>query len=89
MKLLVVEDEPKLARSLLGSLERAGYTVDFAFDGEATLDHDPSRDRRTGGAGIGLAIVARIVELHRGRVSVESDPGKGSTFLVQLPLSRT
>lgn len=50
---------------------------------------DPSRDRRTGGAGLGLAIVARIVELHRGRVSVESDPGKGSSFLVQLPLSRT
>jgi heavy metal sensor kinase len=48
---------------------------------------DPSRDRRTGGAGLGLAIVARIVGIHRGRVSVESDPGKGSSFLVQLPLS--
>jgi signal transduction histidine kinase len=50
---------------------------------------DPSRDRRTGGAGLGLAIVARIVDFHQGRVSVESDPGKGSSFLVQLPLSRT
>lgn len=48
---------------------------------------DPSRDRRTGGAGLGLAIVARIVEFHRGRVSVESDLGKGSSFTVELPLS--
>jgi DNA-binding response OmpR family regulator len=38
MKLLVVEDEPKLARSLRGSLERAGYAVDVACDGETALD---------------------------------------------------
>jgi heavy metal sensor kinase len=50
---------------------------------------DPSHDRRTGGAGLGLAIVARIVELHQGRVSVESDVGKGSSFVVRLPLSGT
>jgi heavy metal sensor kinase len=50
---------------------------------------DPSRDRRTGGAGLGLAIVVRIVEYHRGRVSVESDLGKGSSFIVRLPLSGT
>ena len=50
---------------------------------------DPSPDRRTGDAGLGLAIVARIVDFDRGRVSVESDPGKASSFLVQLPLSGT
>ncbi len=50
---------------------------------------DPSRDRRTGGAGLGLAIVARIVDFHQGRVSVESDVGKGSSFIVELPLSGT
>ncbi len=48
---------------------------------------DPSRDRRTGGAGLGLAIVARIVDRNRGRVSVESDPGKGSSFKIDLPLA--
>jgi len=37
------------------------------------------------GAGIGLAMVAHIVEAHRGRVSLESAPGAGSTFTILLP----
>jgi len=45
---------------------------------------DPAR-RRTGGAGLGLAIVRAIVEAHGGRVDVESEPGRGTTFRVTLP----
>jgi two-component system phosphate regulon sensor histidine kinase PhoR len=37
------------------------------------------------GAGIGLAMVAHIVEAHRGRVVLESTPGEGSTFTILLP----
>jgi signal transduction histidine kinase len=46
---------------------------------------DPSRSRDHGGAGLGLAIVAAIVEAHGGEVAVESTPGAGTTFRVTLP----
>jgi two-component system, OmpR family, sensor kinase len=47
---------------------------------------DPSRSRGSGGAGLGLSIVAAIVEAHGGRISVSSRRGEGSTFVVALPL---
>lgn len=40
------------------------------------------------GAGLGLAIVRHTVEAHRGRVDVESAPGKGSLFSIRIPLDR-
>ncbi|MDO5519013.1 MAG: HAMP domain-containing sensor histidine kinase [bacterium] len=46
---------------------------------------DKSRNRKTGGAGIGLAIVKTIVEAHRGSIMVESEKGKGTSFIVRLP----
>lgn len=48
---------------------------------------DTSRARETGGAGLGLAIVASIVEALRGSVHVEETPGGGATFVVSLPLA--
>jgi two-component system OmpR family sensor kinase len=47
---------------------------------------DKSRARQSGGAGLGLAIVAAIVEAHGGRVALSTQPGDGATFSVRLPL---
>lgn len=45
-----------------------------------------ARSRRDGGFGLGLAIVRWIAECHRGSVECASEPGKGSTFTVSLPV---
>ena len=46
---------------------------------------DKGRSRRLGGTGLGLAIVKHIALAHKGRVTVESEYGKGSTFSIWLP----
>jgi two-component system phosphate regulon sensor histidine kinase PhoR len=46
---------------------------------------DKARSRKQGGTGLGLSIVKHIVLAHRGRVRVESTPGMGSTFYIDLP----
>jgi len=48
---------------------------------------DPARSKASGGSGLGLAIVDWVVRAHQGVISVESQPGQGSTFMVTLPLA--
>ena len=48
---------------------------------------DPSRDRRTGGAGLGLSVVKRLVEAHGGTATLESAPGRGTTVRFTLPIA--
>ncbi|MBN1991806.1 MAG: HAMP domain-containing protein [Anaerolineae bacterium] len=75
-----------------------GVQVDVADTGEgitpADLPHvfdqffrgEKSRSRKTGGAGLGLAIARRIVEAHGGRIWVESQVGQGARFSFVLPV---
>lgn len=47
----------------------------------------PFYTRKSGGLGLGMAIVRRIVDQHNGAITMTSDPGKGSEFCIALPIS--
>ncbi|UOQ86729.1 sensor histidine kinase [Gracilibacillus salinarum] len=46
---------------------------------------DKARSRQAGGTGLGLAICHQIVQLHGGNIRLDSQPGNGSTFTIELP----
>jgi len=94
-----VRHTPPDAKIRLSLAASDGYaTVAVADDGpglepdvaakvfEPFFRADKSRARETGGAGLGLAIVAAIVESHHGTVRLDTASGAGATFTVTLPL---
>lgn len=78
-------------------LRGSGVRIDVEDDGEGIEAHhiarlterfyrvDAHRSREIGGTGLGLAIVKHIVNRHRGRLRITSQPGQGSRFSVVLP----
>jgi two-component system phosphate regulon sensor histidine kinase PhoR len=48
---------------------------------------DKSRSKKLGGTGLGLSIVKHIALLHNGKIDVESAPGRGTKFVISLPIS--
>jgi len=75
-------------RSVVLSVRDEGIGIpadlqELIFDKFYRVDNTDSR--RIGGTGLGLALVREIVALHSGRIWVESEPGKGSSFFVALP----
>jgi two-component system phosphate regulon sensor histidine kinase PhoR len=69
----VIDDGPGIAREHLPRLTERFYRV------------DKGRSRAVGGTGLGLAIVKHVVNRHRGRLLIDSDVGKGTTFTIWLP----
>ncbi len=49
---------------------------------------DTARNRKSGGAGIGLSLAQALVKLHGGTITVESTVGEGTTFTISLPDNR-
>ncbi len=80
--------------------EPNGVTVAVADDGagiprehiprltERFYRVDRGRSRAVGGTGLGLAIVKHVVNRHRGRLAIDSEEGRGTTFTVWLPIRR-
>ena len=56
---------------------------------EAFTQAESSTTRRFGGTGLGLSICVRLADLMEGRISVDSEPGRGSTFSVTIPHRRS
>ena len=61
-----------------------GIGIEFEFS-ETIFGLFNKLNSQTEGTGIGLALVKRIIEFHKGRIWVESEPGKGATFRFTLP----
>ncbi len=81
--------------TVVGQLEEPVYRISFHDTGRgmdleerAKLFH-PFQSFFDGGTGIGMAIVYRIVEEHGGRLTVESQPGVGTSISVELPVHAT
>ncbi|MGE0599287.1 MAG: sensor histidine kinase [Dehalococcoidia bacterium] len=76
-------------RSVSLAIRDTGAGIDpehLPFIFERFYRADPSRARATGGAGLGLAIVRQLVEVHGGTVSAENIESGGARFTVQLPI---
>ncbi|NGP59363.1 HAMP domain-containing histidine kinase [Paenibacillus thiaminolyticus] len=82
---LVISEEPSYAKVTITDTGTGIDPAELPFIFERFYRGEKSRNRKTGGAGIGLAIVKAIVEAHGGSIEVTSAVGQGSEFTIRLP----
>ena len=81
------------SRQLAGEAGAARVAVEFKDTGQGMSEEQRRRafssvlsSTKPKGTGLGMAIVARVVETHRGEIKIRSRPGHGSTISVILPV---
>ncbi len=74
IKISIADQGPGIAQ------EDIPYIFDHFYRG------DKSRDKKSGGSGLGLAVVKQLVEIHGGQVTVQSELGQGCVFQIVLPV---
>ena len=82
----VLEGQPETVRVTVADTGMGITPEDLPHIFERFYRADKSRDRTTGGAGLGLAIARQIVELHGSSLDVQSSPGRGTRFSFVLPV---
>ena len=90
-----VQAMPEEGKLIIGTREKEGFLeVEIADTGcgipEETIDKifDPLFTTRAKGIGLGLAVCKAIIDRHGGKIEVESQVGKETTFIIKLPLNR-
>ena len=85
LNLNIIEDRLIILVKDIGiGIPKEKHTIIF----ERFAQVDSSFSRKQEGSGIGLALVKCLVELQQGTICVESEEGKGSTFIVSLPITQ-
>jgi two-component system, OmpR family, sensor histidine kinase BaeS len=83
-----INDEEEMAGFMIKDEGIGMSSQDLPHIFERFYRGDKSRDRKTGGIGIGLSIVKALVEAHKGTITVESELDKGTTFIILFPRYR-
>jgi two-component system sensor histidine kinase BaeS len=82
---IITESHPEMAIIKIRDNGPGIAPRDLPYIFERFYRADQSRTRFTGGSGIGLTIAKAIVEAHKGSITVQSEMGKGSEFIISLP----
>jgi two-component Ni(II)/redox sensor kinase NrsS len=83
---LMLQDRDAIAQIRDKGIGIAEQDLPHIFDRFYRVNSD--RSRTTGGSGLGLAIAKAIVHKHRGNIQVISELGKGSEFIIYLPINK-